>query len=549
MRRMTDSQKAHVRYVFRHPGQWLRGDHLPPEATTPFEKLTQIVTKAFGPFLGAFTGYLGFLYAGNDPGKVTPAMRSVSGAISTTWDAVNDPLIGGYMDAHPWKTETHRRIMRATGILGPLTSAFLMLDLGITPLTRIVMWTVLGIVNETLGTFAQVSTTKFTAAVTPHTRERRKLEYWNTIGKFIGSAVKNLPTMFLGLRTILGVTQEQIFIIGAFAALPFALAANLLPTFMRQRVEFPVKTPEDKYPGVPPLKKAWFFVRDTVRDFGYAFSIARHNTWFMRTLIGNFITVFAPGINERYFYRFLIRPFSVGKLQFESEMLQPLKDGIVSIPATVMMPMANRFIKKVGGDKNMVVIDHATKAATKLLRYFVGMRTFTYDNMVAKNPKPYWPQLLFCYFMDMLEDIPSRPMNVARGVINYNMYDYVEWKTGVRSEGVVMAVNALAEKLITGNVNNIVGNAVIHWSGFRGTSDEHGRTLEGKDQPKRYIDIIWPMLYLSGGVSQAVWFFLRWLWKYPGDREQIEAELIERRALAKKLKEEAQAPPQEGASI
>jgi len=499
---MSQETRAKARYAFGHPVQWLRGDNLPPENVTPFEMATQLFSRGFSGFMNGFTGKRGFLYMGTDPGKVPPKYTAVTGVIGSTWDALNDPLIGTYMDTHPWKPNTHRWIMRASGTLGPLVAAFTLLNLGLSPLTRVIMWLVLGVINETLGTFNDVSGNKLRATVTPYLEERRKMQNWANIGRFLGTALSALPMMLLGLRDILGITDYQIFVIGAFATLPLTLFGNIIPSFVTQRVEFP-----ELKPGEKPM------------SIFQAFAIAKHNGWLIHSIIGNFVSVFIPGVDNMYFYRFLVRPFSVGNLKFNSEMTFSIKNMIVPIPGTLLMPFARKYIKKVGGDKNMVLLTHATRAITLLLRYLVGYKT--------------WPRLLFMYLMEIVEDIPHHWVSVADGTIKYQMYDYVEWKTGARSEGVVMAVEAMTNKLITNNVNNIVGSAIMQWSGFRGSD------IPAAEQPERFIKMIWPLMTLSGAVGNVMWFILRALWKPPENPEQMERELIERRALAVKMLEEA----------
>jgi len=137
--------------------------------------------------------------------------------------------------------------------------------------------------------------------------------------------------------------------------------------------------------------------------------------------------------------------------------------------------------------------------------------------------------------MEMIEDIPHHWVSVAEGVIDYHMLDYTEWKTGVRSEGAIMSVTALTDKLATSNVGTVVNNAVLDWSGFRGSD------IPAAEQPKRFMDMVWPLLCLTVAFDSLVYFIFRALWKPPADREQMEQELIERRALENKLREDAQA--------
>ena len=523
---MSDESKAKARYAFRHPVQWLRGDGLPPETVTPFELMTQLLSRGMSGFMNGFTssGKRNFLYFGEGEGKVTAAMTSFTGVIASTWDAINDPLVGSYMDAHPWKMKTHIALMRVSALIGPVFSLFTMLNLGLSPWTRAITWLLTGVFSETLGTFSGVSSTKFTAGVTPYTSERGRLQNWNNIGRFLGSGLSAIPQLLMGLREVLHITDYQIFLIGGAITLPFALTGNLLPSFMRQRVEFPVKPPAEKYPGEPPLKKAWFFVRDTARDLGYAFSITRHNGWFIRNTIAGFITVFTPSIDSMYFYRYLVQPIKIFGKDFKGEGIFSLKNSTITIPGTFLMPFARGAIQRVGGEKNMVLVNHATKIATYLARYFVGYKTF--------------PRLLFMYLMEMIEDIPHHWVSVATGVIDFQMLDYVEWKTGVRSEGVSMAVSAMTSKLVTNNVGTIVNNMLMKWSGFLGTTDKNGRELTAADQPKRFIDIVWPLICLCPVFDELVYFLLRLFWKPPPHQAQMEAELIERRAAANKLRNE-----------
>jgi len=510
MAKLSEKSKANARFAFAHPVRWLRGEHLEPHNVTPFEMATQLFSKGFNGFMNGFIGKRGFLYTGTDPGKVPPKYTAVTGAISTTWDALNDPMIGSYMDAHPWKTNVHRWIIRASGVLGPMVGAFTLLNLGLSPLTRVISWLVLGVVNETLGTANEVSGNKLRATVTPYLEERRKMQNWANIGRFMGTALSAVPMALLGLRDILGITDYQIFVVGAFVTMPLVLFGNIIPSFVTQRVEFPERGPDEK-----PM---------TILQ---SFAIAKHNGWLLHSIIGNFISAFIPGVDNMYFYRFLVKaPPPIGRLHFNSEMIFTVKNSIVPIPGTFLMVFARKAIKRVGGDKNMVLLTHATRAITLLLRYFVGYKTF--------------PRLMFMYLMEIVEDIPHHWVSVADGTIKYQMYDYVEWKTGVRSEGVVMAVEAMTNKLVTSNVSNIVGNALMQWSGFRGISDQSGRALTADDQPARFINMIWPLLTLAGAVKQVMWFVLRALWKPPEDPERMEQELIERRALAIRLKKEAQ---------
>ncbi|MDR2686508.1 MAG: hypothetical protein LBB75_02050, partial [Oscillospiraceae bacterium] len=114
-------------------------------------------------------------------------------------------------------------------------------------------------------------------------------------------------------------------------------------------------------------------------------------------------------------------------------------------------------------------------------------------------------------------------------------YDYVELKTGERSEGVTTAVNNLFSKIVTNNIGQVTGNAFLQWTGYTG-----GYKADGTRPPEKYLKFMWPMYTLIPVLDHAIWFAARCFVKWkPEDRERTEQALAERRAEAEKLKEEA----------
>jgi hypothetical protein len=90
------------------------------------------------------------------------------------------------------------------------------------------------------------------------------------------------------------------------------------------------------------------------------------------------------------------------------------------------------------------------------------------------------------------------------------------------------------DKLIRDNLSSVFGNAITQWTGYRGWD------VPVEEQPERFLKSIWPLQnlgYLAGSIIVLIgliWF------KYPHDPDEVEADLVERRALAQKMKEEAE---------
>ncbi|MDR2687069.1 MAG: MFS transporter [Oscillospiraceae bacterium] len=502
---MTPETRAKARFALRHPVTWAKGADLPEETIRPWEHMFQFVAPMLTKFRGGFAGKQDLLYIGMAKGKIPPNWTSVTGTLNSVWDVVNDPLIGSYMDRHHFGARMYRWIMRATKLWSAFWGVFLLFNFGLSPMQRLVMWCVVGLAGDIFGTANTVADSKIWAGITPHTEQRSKIQLAKTLGDQTGQALSAVYLLFFGLKDVLGVTDYQILVLGALILTPVALLGDLLPTFARQRVNFE-RDPDQRLP--------------TLRE---NFAIVRHNKMFVIRVICGFLTVFTPAIDGMFVYRFLLsdRMTFRGK-PVGGEIIKLIAQSVVGTPGTFLQPFARQFIRKVGGERNMLMLNHGTGIVQSLLSLAAGYKTF--------------PRLLNMLFWEMVKDIPNKFGPVADAVISYEMLDYVEWKTGERSEGVTMSVNALISKLVTSNIGMVTQNAFMQWSGYKGWD------VPREEQPKRFLDMIFPMLFITQAVDHLIWLVGYCFYNYKKEtREQVEAELIERRRLAQEKRAEMEA--------
>jgi len=303
----------------------------------------------------------------------------------------------------------------------------------------------------------------------------------------------------LGFGMDLGFSEYHVYLFGALIfALP-TLVTEMGPSFVLQRTPMVI---EDKKMDL--LK---FF-----RELKEAFLVVRHNKYIVLEIAAKTITSFTPHISEYDFLRFGNVRF--GKMSVESLMF--LRDNIFSVPGTLIVPFSLPIIKKVGGPREAKILYRLVSIIALALRAIVGMKS-TFG-------------IIFAQFMWMAIHIMGKPDEIARGIIRYEMLDYVEWKTGRRSEGMTIAVTGVLERLILDNVNLVVGNLIIDAIGF---------DSELKDnQPASFFK--WaPIFYLITPIfDNIVILIARLLYKYPASqRDMVEADLIERRRLALEMEE------------
>jgi hypothetical protein len=88
--------QEHAKEGARHPVRWVRGEGIPPDHITPWELLLYFSHRAFKGMFEGFAHKHDFLY--KEWFRIPPNSMSVAGVISSVWDAVNDPILGGWMD-------------------------------------------------------------------------------------------------------------------------------------------------------------------------------------------------------------------------------------------------------------------------------------------------------------------------------------------------------------------------------------------------------------------------------------------------------------------
>jgi len=343
--------------------------------------------------------------------------------------------------------------------------------------------------------------------VTPYSTERARISWASGLGTTIHEMVLPLYLVLIGLRDVFGWSEYHIYIFGAVLLSIPSVFLEMGPSFVLQRVP-DMTNPPAAVPGV----------RGFFREFRECFSVVRHNHYFMLELAARAVTVFTPGISDNDFYRYcgVDQVPKTGKIK--GEFLLWFRDNIVSAPCNLIVPFALPIIKKVGGPRNMQVLYQGVSTLCKTLKWAVGMKS-TFG-------------ILFNWIMEMFDRTLGRVQGIAGSINSYEMLDYVEWKTGRRSEGVNMAVNGLMSKIVLNNVDTAIGNLVIDALGFDPKLEK---------QPAAFMK--WaPTLYLAvPAFDTFIYFLARLLYKYPATmRDQVEADLIERRALAQVKREEAE---------
>jgi len=414
------------------------------------------------------------------------------------------------MDRRGFAENTHRWIMRFNATVSPLLILIQVFNFGLSPMQRIIQWTLLVMFSDVMSTTNTVSESKIWAGITPYTDQRGIVQLCRTIGGQLGATFRGIPMSIMGLRDVLGVTDYQIMVIGASLFAPLTIFGRWLPSFAKQRVDFTVKVQgEDKEASER---------KPSIRE---SLTVVRHNRFFMMMVAVNLLRLLVPRTDFMFFYRFLVQPFRIGGFEVTGELLHTIRGLTFAMPAFLMQPLALKVVGRFKNKVNFLRLHALILVLQHGVTYFIGYHT--------------WPRLILIFSLEGFRECFDRWAPVPRGQIDFEMLDYVEWKTGHRSEGMTMAVYGIFNKLIRGNVDSLVNNAVLHWTGFLGWD------IPREEQPERFINSIWPLMHIIRSASEAIALIGLLWYKTPKDPNEVEQDLVARRQAAQAKEEEMQA--------
>jgi len=512
--KLSQEAKSQIKKAIRNPIGWWRGANLPEEELRPWEGGIQFMAEMLKGFMNGFVSMRNRLFIGVEEGKIRPNLMSIHDVIRITWDGLSDPPIGMFMDRRKYGEKILRWVMRFNATLSPIFIMIQCFDMGITPMQRVVKWTVIAMLHSLMSTANVVSETKIWAGITPHSEQRGALQLWRTIGDNVGALVTGIPIIMMGLAGTFGwdLSDYHIMVVGAALTAPITIFSRWLPSFAKQRVDFTVQLE-----GEGEKEKS----REEQMTFREQFAIVKHNKWFMMWIVVDMIRILVPGTDRMLIYRFLVPSKPVFGREIDGLLIKTIfRDIVFGWPALALLPYAKRAVDWFGGDPIRFIKAHVIlNGASQAISFVTGYQS--------------WPRLAIVWTLEMMREVMGRWSSVPHTMIRFEMFDYVEWKTGHRSEGITESVNGLLRKLLRDNAGAVIGNLVMDWTGYKGWD------IPIEEQPQRFMNVLWPLLHAGPVFGEIIALIFLMRFKRPHDPNEVERDLIERRALAQQMMEDA----------
>ena len=529
--KVSDEGRAEVQEIIDSPKTWLKGEATALGHLAPWEKLLFFIAGFTNTATQQWEWGRDRLYRYTF--KVNPNHITVSDIVCRIWDAFNDPFIGQWMDRHPMQDNTYRWIIRVNHTISVIFGFIYLLDLGLTPMQRMVMYTATVCVRDILGTMKDVAFAKYYAGITPLSDERGKATTWENVGNQMGYTLGNIPAWIFGFVKDRQVWSDyRVYTRGYAITMPLKLVTGIVGTFAVNKVQFKAAAAAGRAAsdtdGELAALEPQFSEEEPKLSIRESFAVLKHNKYMLYSSIANVVTMLTPGIDIYPIVRFMYPNRKTPKFlrgllgdTIRGEGYMQLSKQVSGLPITILYPFLGPVMKKLGGPKKTLILSSCLYIALNSVRFAAGYKS------------------VFALAINILMDTVNETMGPLNGyatkMLDYEMFDYVEWKTGVRSEGITMAFKSFVEKIIANNLNSITGNGFLAWSGINEIDVDAPKPVV----PERYLKWAWPVFTLSAVVDNFIWLAARAAFPYdPGQKDVIEADLKERRELARHMKED-----------
>ncbi len=343
--------------------------------------------------------------------------------IYSIWNAINDPLLGAYIDKMPFNKKRGKYVylMRVTAPAMLLSFFFMLLS---SPSWN--QWVIFGVlllelfVYDTAYTVYSVSYNSYFLLAAPDKEERVDVEIIrNYLGNFVGLFCTIIPTLLLvgdGNRALIIPVFSGVVLLNAVM---YFLA--LSPLKDNEKLYETAVAPEHKN-----LKDIWGDVKEIV---------------FSRPFLTYLLFfVIARGAIAAYYNPFLYMMDSVLKVSGE---FATLVDTVAGVVMLVLLPFAGRLIKKYGS-KNI------TMAA--FVPAVLGLGSLVF---ITKGWQSVISYILIIFALNVIQ--------TSGVVMNGALIDYDEMRTGTRKTGLYGGLFALLTTILTAFQESAFATIISHY--------------------------------------------------------------------------------------
>lgn len=426
--------------------------------------------------------------------------------VSTLWDAINDPIVGGLIDRRKHKPGMKMRpfLLWTPVIIGILV--FLMfIDFGLPEAQTIAFVLVLYILFDVFYSLQDISIWGIAAMSSPDSVERRRVIQWISIAAGFGGTIASLfPTikdLFVKSEIM---SEKHTYIFGAAIFGLGGMIIAMLAYRMKEKVE----------PGDAEEKSS---ILKDITDL-------RHNKTLIIVCLARTVQSISLALPWEYFFETQGLAYKLGNAEISGGTAQVVYGFIMGIPGAFAMFFAVKLINKLGGNKKLLVFSEAITIVARLLAFFVGAN----DRFLNIG------SLAVVMLLLGTAQIFTNMKDIAHRSLLTNSIDEVELKTGKRTEGIVFSMQNFVSKL-TGAIPKFIQGYFLKWLGFdANVKVASNQTVINAQTAPRFLKYRWHHFILGPAIGSVLYLIVILLLDNDDAEHMAEVEqaLKEKRAAA-----------------
>lgn len=443
-----------------------------------------------------------FNYFMTDIAMFPAIVVSVLLIIMKVWDGVNDPIVGSFIDKHSFKNgEKMRPFLKYTPLPVGIFTVLLFLVFSTKESLlwlRVAYFVIMYICWDLSYTVQDVCVWGITASVSPNSAERDKFVQWaRTIGSIVYSALS------VGLPMILEMIANAKGVSMSFITFVFALIFGLGGAMISYRCSYA-------------QERIHVNQQEQQASLAESFSLLFQNKMMLLVTLANLCGALGFGANlVTYFFKYKIPADFLGNTGIGSIIgalgLTTIYFAMTGLPGFFGMILADKLKKWFGSYVNVLIVIQITNIITRVIAYFVGFE--------GKN-------LWISMAIIGLGSFPGGAASIAQTSIFCDSIDYMEWKTGKRTEGITFSMQTSFTKISSG-ITAGLASLVLSFLGYQAI--ENAEVYVGT-QTAAFDTWIWPLVVLTPAIASVLFIIPLLFVNYTKEkRALVESDLQARR--------------------
>lgn len=412
--------------------------------------------------------------------RYRPKKTGIITGVSTLWDAVNDPLVGGLIDRRRHKPGYKLRpfLLWTPPIIAVLV--FLMfVDFGFKESQTILFILILFLLYDVFFSLQDISIWGIAALSSPDSNERGRVIQWISILAGLGGTIGGLfPTFKDNVVKNEIMSEKTSYIWGAFIFGVGGMLIAMLAYRMKEKVE---PTVEEKKTSI---------IKDIID--------LRHNKTLIIVCLARTVQCISLALPWEYFFETKGISYNVFGTEISGGTAQVAYGFIMGAPGAIAMFFAIKLINRLGGNKNLLVFSETATVVARIVAFYVGAND-RFLNIGA---------LAVVMLLLGTAQVFTNMKDIAHRSLLTNSIDEVELKTGKRTEGIVFSMQNFVSKL-TAAIPKFIQGYVLKFLGFdQNIKHAANQTVINAQVAPLFLKYRWHLFVLGPAIGSLLYLIV-----------------------------------------